>query len=331
MSAQTRNIYADLLKGSLIFLVVFGHVIQYGGYPHSLSYRGDWLWSLIYMFHMPLFIGITGYFTAFSIAKYSIKDYLTQRFRLLLVPLLIWSAITAVLVWIFGADLQGNFSFLLISKIRTGYWFVWAIILFSLLISVMHYLKLDKTIILILLSFSILLPITFFPLSIIKDMTPFFVAGYLFPRFKYKQEVYNFLIKYTWLFILLSAGYYFLLTADSLKFNPVIVSVIRLSSKFVLSITFMLIVYWVYKYSTTSKLLLFISKVGKETLGIYLIQGVIFTVFEACCSLFIPRHLHLISILLALVLTVSIFFLTQWIARNESLGSLLLGKKLTKG
>lgn len=62
MSDKKRLIWIDSLKGWLMILVVLGHAIQ--------SSLGDacfqnHLWNLIYSFHMPAFMAISGWF-AFS-------------------------------------------------------------------------------------------------------------------------------------------------------------------------------------------------------------------------------------------------------------------------
>ena len=52
--AKQRSLYWDTLKGILIILVVFGH---------CGTALGDKLISSIYIFHMPLFVLISGYFS----------------------------------------------------------------------------------------------------------------------------------------------------------------------------------------------------------------------------------------------------------------------------
>lgn len=56
---NTKRIpYFDNIKGLLITLVVLGHIIESFLYIHSL----DFMYILIYSFHMPLFIFCSGYF-----------------------------------------------------------------------------------------------------------------------------------------------------------------------------------------------------------------------------------------------------------------------------
>ncbi|MDR1420720.1 MAG: acyltransferase family protein [Treponema sp.] len=55
----TRDHYLDNVKGVLIFLVVLGHTIEKYRYGSPFIY---YLWIFIYIFHMPLFVFVTGYF-----------------------------------------------------------------------------------------------------------------------------------------------------------------------------------------------------------------------------------------------------------------------------
>ncbi len=62
MKLQTtqRNYYFDNIKSVLIFLVVIGHFID-EAYNQSPVFKSMFIW--IYLFHMPLFIFITGFFS----------------------------------------------------------------------------------------------------------------------------------------------------------------------------------------------------------------------------------------------------------------------------
>lgn len=57
-----RNIRMDNLRALLIFLVVFGHFTAW--IPGAEA-----IYRIIYLFHMPAFLFLTGYFSRFSIAK----------------------------------------------------------------------------------------------------------------------------------------------------------------------------------------------------------------------------------------------------------------------
>lgn len=114
-----RNVRIDSLKGLLISLVVLGHCLTYGE-PHDeiKTILSNW----IYIFHMPLFVILSGYFThvesknywertllllesyvVFQIIKgwlssYSFIDYLTVPASMMwyLWALLLWRIITFI-------------------------------------------------------------------------------------------------------------------------------------------------------------------------------------------------------------------------------------------
>jgi len=56
---KNRLYYLDTMKGILIILVVLGHAIQ----STIPDYQHNFLFRLIYSFHMPLFFLISGYLT----------------------------------------------------------------------------------------------------------------------------------------------------------------------------------------------------------------------------------------------------------------------------
>lgn len=71
MKLRNRNIVIDVSKGVAIILVVIGHVIQFG-----TSGEGFWdnnLFKIIYSFHMPLFIFLSGYVSAKGIVERSFQ------------------------------------------------------------------------------------------------------------------------------------------------------------------------------------------------------------------------------------------------------------------
>lgn len=55
--------YIDTLRGFAIFLVVLGHVLEHAGL------KDGFLFHLIYSFHMPLFICISGFVSAYVYHK----------------------------------------------------------------------------------------------------------------------------------------------------------------------------------------------------------------------------------------------------------------------
>lgn len=71
--SRNRISYIDQLKGIAIFLVVLGHVIE-----HNAG-RDNFLWTLIYSFHMPLFMFVSGYlaYVTFRLERLSFFNIVT--------------------------------------------------------------------------------------------------------------------------------------------------------------------------------------------------------------------------------------------------------------
>lgn len=83
MATHARSEYWDFLKALLIFCVTWGHMIQFYLYHDTLAYWDDTAFCLIYSFHMPLFVLISGYFAAAAYKKHGTKMILRYAAHLL--------------------------------------------------------------------------------------------------------------------------------------------------------------------------------------------------------------------------------------------------------
>ena len=68
---ENRNIAIDIAKGIGIILVVWGHVIQVSAGEGNFDYWGNSIFEIIYSFHMPLFIFLSGFTASYSLNKRS--------------------------------------------------------------------------------------------------------------------------------------------------------------------------------------------------------------------------------------------------------------------
>ena len=138
MNIHKRNPMISIAKAIGIILMVMGHVFD----------KDSWCVHLIYMFHMPLFFVLSGYF--FKTPK-SPKDsliFLKKKFLGLYVPYLLWTVLFILLhnfLLIYGiGENEYNFSlaascliksaltFVTTEKVLVGFWFLKA--LFSAII-----------------------------------------------------------------------------------------------------------------------------------------------------------------------------------------------------
>lgn len=88
-----RITFIDNLKCFAIICVMIGHALQYL-FGESLDDLMSF--NIIYTFHMPLFMMISGYFAKSSL-KLSIPEFFKKKFIQLLLPALAWSVIKIML------------------------------------------------------------------------------------------------------------------------------------------------------------------------------------------------------------------------------------------
>lgn len=168
-----RNEYIDSLKGLLILLVVFGHMLLLSvdrGNSVNLS-----VLNVIYSFHMPCFVLISGYFTHFSSAE-KFRKGITKFVEILI----FFSIYSYLLDW----ELPKSLYVLLIPKFALWYLLcliVWRIVLYvvnqSAFLSMKVLFVLSVIAALVCGCFIQIGP--FMSLSRIIVFFPFFVLGYL--------------------------------------------------------------------------------------------------------------------------------------------------------
>ena len=90
---KTRIPAFDAVKSFAIFLVVWGHSIQYL-MPHDFFHNP--MFELIYAFHMPLFMMVSGFF-AFSSTKSTFIKMIKHKFIQLILPCISWGILSILL------------------------------------------------------------------------------------------------------------------------------------------------------------------------------------------------------------------------------------------
>src|SRR5699024_3696755 len=166
-----RNPFYDNARVILIFLVVFGHVIQpfiqYSAGVHTL-----YMW--IYTFHMPAFILLAGFFAK----GFGNKDYIVNLAKKLLLPYLIFQLLYTLFYYWIGKETWYN-------PLWEPHWSLWFLIsLFCWHILLIGYKKLSPAVG-ITLAFAIGLVIGYIDvightLSVSRTFFffPFFLIGY---------------------------------------------------------------------------------------------------------------------------------------------------------
>ncbi|MCQ2366328.1 MAG: acyltransferase family protein [Akkermansia sp.] len=113
-SSTGRDPYWDIVKGLLIFLVLFGHSIQIVHLDFaSRECFSHPLFKAIYIFHMPLFALVSGYFSVGSISRRGARQIFRAATHLLIPCLTMVAIDNAKMIYLFFKEASAlNFRFL---------------------------------------------------------------------------------------------------------------------------------------------------------------------------------------------------------------------------
>lgn len=103
---ENRSKIFDVIKFIAIFLVVWGHAIMC--IDHQFQKK---LVDIIYSFHMPLFMTISGYFASNSFNR-PVREFTYRKFIQLLLPALAWSIIEVAWHYSLGTGYSLRDSFI---------------------------------------------------------------------------------------------------------------------------------------------------------------------------------------------------------------------------
>ena len=133
------------VKGLAIILMIVGHVIQI----LTPDFYDNKLFVIIYSFHMPLLMFISGYFFNISLQKYSFKEILIKKLKHILIPILFWSTPFFIhsFIKLFNS---GTLSLpdLLSAFFHSyfGLWFLWSVLFNSCFVCFINKILKDKLI-----------------------------------------------------------------------------------------------------------------------------------------------------------------------------------------
>ncbi len=189
-----RNVSIDMLRGMATILVVMGHCIQYGSGDAFFTkelYFENWLFQLIYSFHMPLFAFISGYVFLYSVKNKKAIEVLKKKTISIGVPLLCWIVIKyCIKLCMVGSksDILSNIKDFLNTGIYS-FWFLWAILFLNILFIVVHFVLKDNIIPIILcFALSFITPDSY-TLVYVKFLLPFFAMGYYFSLLEVRNKL----------------------------------------------------------------------------------------------------------------------------------------------
>lgn len=183
----------DVIKGVAIFLVLWGHCIQFSSAGYY-DYFSDAVFKFIYSFHMPLFALISGYLFFDSLRKRSLMQSIKTRLSGLLWPIVLWCTVRFALdaiICILKGDLLFPLSVSAWWNEVTGMflWFLWSILASSICITLAMKLLPEK--LRIVGASTLLFAMYLFPN---KEMNlflyPYFLVGFLSRKIENKWKPY---------------------------------------------------------------------------------------------------------------------------------------------
>ncbi|MCH5238627.1 MAG: acyltransferase family protein [Muribaculaceae bacterium] len=334
-SISKRMFEFDLLKCFAIFLVICGHSIMHLTDDNKNS---NLLYQLIYSFHMPLFMTVAGFFCTNSM-NLSFSKFVKKKLWQLLYPCLIFGILFFLLEVIFLNRATGS----LLKYLFASFWFLKSCFICYLVLyiclKICNNRILGGTILAIFLS-------QFIPIFKLPFMMPFFVLGYILNS---KWESFtSHKHKLFWISVCLFIPiFYIYINTDVIDIVDIkkriinegeIISIkeylsyhsLRLIIGLIGTIVCLTLFNLIAPHIKQFKISGYLSKVGEETLGIYILQTIILEVFLSKYVNITHVSPYLFNLLIVPIISLVILMLSiliiKTINRNIIIKKLFWGK-----
>ena len=334
MARKERNKKIDLLRAIAIILVIIGHCIQYGSGGRFLEgglFYDNILFKIIYSFHMPLFMLISGYLFYNSACKYDTKTLLKKRTVSLLVPIISFSCINFVIAML-SYNGYPSIPRVIVNSVFGNIWFLWSVLVLSLLAIINRKFLNDSIVVYLLVFVACFFAPAKLNIQLYAYLYPFFIAGYMLNKYKKASRFFDkplILLSLALPIFLLMICFYdrnsYVYTAGvSVLGNPsnILNDLFRMAIGFVGSIAIVSIVVAICRKKVMGDGLL--CYIGKNTLGIYAISNYLFLLLKG-----VTQNMFGINYFLLTVETVAILFasltIIYLIKKSSIMSRLLLG------
>lgn len=176
-----ERVYLNVAKGVAVFLMLWGHFIQYCALD-SFDFFENIVFKVIYSFHMPLFMLISGYLFFFSFEKRDLKTLLIHRTQNLLQPIVFASILNSILIKI--PDLSFNLLDGALFDQMQSLWFLWCVLSSSLAVGIGCKITKNAWLQMVYCVLGILLVGMFPNIHMHLFMYPYFVIGFVYGKYK---------------------------------------------------------------------------------------------------------------------------------------------------
>lgn len=177
---KRESFYWDVVKGIAVFLMLWGHCIQYCALD-EVPYLDDIVFKTIYTFHMPVFMLVSGYLFSYSFRKRTMSELLEHRIRGMMHPIIMATLLNNVLMEFLYYLLSNRVDFLfgdLFFGMERDLWFLWSVLYCSLAVGFCCK-RTDKPVlqgILLILTVAVILLLPQWNMTLF--MYPYFLAGF---------------------------------------------------------------------------------------------------------------------------------------------------------
>lgn len=253
-----REKWIDISRGFAIYLVVLGHCIQYAT-PINYDFANNRMFRLIYGFHMPMFMIISGYLFWNTLNRYRFLDGVLAKLKGIMLPCAAWGLVTYICeIIVFGYEdisLTGYLNYTIYSN-----WFLWAVFYCSLYGFITKYIFKNYLIGYAILTLVNAIIPAFGNYAGAKRMLPFFLLGMLCNRYRVLDRVKE----RSEILIIILLGVCYLIT---LKFQCTELLTGPIGSACIIMVF--------YRLSRRFDMKL-LQKLGQVSISIYLFTGIVF-------------------------------------------------------
>lgn len=339
-----RNDFLDFIRGILIILVVWGHAIQYFMLDKG-SFYDDPVYKIIYSFHMPLFMVISGYVFYWSVSRSAVVPLLKKRIISIGMPMVLWG----MLCWCMNREgLFINEPIKALYALKTdlfSLWFLWSVLVCSVSITVFHNLHGISALLWIAFSICILHVLPNADLNLF--MYPYFLFGYCLNRFQIKQCRYKYVVFVLYFVMLMfySKKHFIYITGNRLFGNTHLVreQFENILFRYTIGMCGCVVAVYIFRalYHITSKTMVGsrIIMIGKYSMQIYICQhfllehigGKVYKLITQKMQYnFLASNRVLFDLvlcpLIAICLSALIIYICKWLETNTQLSRILFGR-----
>lgn len=331
---RKRLISFDLLKVFAIFLVLWGHCIQYFLSTH---YSADPIYRIIYSFHMPLFMMISAFFSANSY-NLTFKVLFEKKFTELLLPIFVWGTFFLIGCTILNV-INGEIIFLFydIKAILTkNLWFLKSLFVCYIL----AYFCFNKGRTNYIFLFSTLLSSQFVISHNICTMYPSFLIGVYLQKHKNlissKILLFSTLILFIFMLILWDASFWpvpnMLEAITQHNMTPIYEYLYKGIYRIIIGATGSLFFIALFNILFCNKIKnTNFADMGKYTLGVYIIQSIVLESIAGKYIKFDNMNFYMFHFVITPIISFTLFLFFTFIVRltykYPKLSLLLWGKR----